>query len=303
VAAPTLLIRGRRRTIDGTLIMGVVNASPESFSDAGRYRSLDSRVQLATELVAAGADVIDVGGQSAITGQPELDAEEERDRVLPVVEAIVAQHPGVLVSVDTYKPAVARAVLDSGASIINDVSGLLEPDVATACAAAGAALVVMHTRARPKVRLQDPSRYDDVAADVVRFLTERIEQAVALGVPQESIIVDPGPDFAKTPHQTVAVLRRLDEVRALGRPVLLALSRKDFLGAILEASPARRGAATLAAIAHYAAVPGNIVRVHDVAATRDVLATIDVLTGRREVAADYALPDSLRHEPMRTSDA
>ncbi len=277
--------------------MGVVNASQNSFSDAGRYRTLDDRLRLADALVAAGADVIDVGGQSAITGLPETDAAEERDSVVPIVEWIAERHPDVLVSVDTYKPLVAEAVIAAGASIINDVSGLLYPQIATLCAAAQIALVVMHTRARPKTSLQDPDFYADVAADVVDFLAERMRHAEQLGVPRESIILDPGPDFGKTPHQTIEVMRRLGDVRALGRPVLLAISRKDFLGAITSTAPAQRGPATLAALAHFAVEPGNIVRVHDVAGAVDVVKTIDVLTGRAEVRADYQLPDRLRHEP------
>jgi dihydropteroate synthase len=299
VAAPTLLVRGRSIVVDSTLIMGVVNASPESFSDAARYQSLEQRLELCSELVAAGADIIDVGGQSAITNQAEVEPTEEADRVVPIIEWLHANHPEVAISVDTYKPFVARAALSAGASILNDVSGLAYPEVVDACVRSESALVIMHTRARPKVRLQDPDLYDDVTSDVVGFLSSKIEAAVAGGLPSESIIVDPGPDFTKTPYQTVAVLRRIDQVRALGRPVLLALSRKDFLGAILQRPPRGRDAGTLAAIAHLAATPGNIVRVHDVAATRDVLRTLDVLMGRRDLDPHYLLPDELRYEPNR----
>jgi dihydropteroate synthase len=294
--APTLLVRGVHHRVTGTLVMGVVNASPESFSDRGRYAALPQQLELAAALVEAGADVIDVGGQSAITNQPELDPQVEAERVAPIVEWLTTHHPHVWVSVDTYKPLVVDTVLDAGAAIINDVSGLLYPEVVDSCVRHGAALVVMHTRARPKQRLQDPGLYDDVTADVVEFLTERTDVAVRRGLPRESVVLDPGPDFAKTPHQTVAMLRRLDEVRALGRPLLLALSRKDFLGAITGRSPRGRDAATHAAIAHLAASGGSIVRVHDVAAARDVVATVETLQGLREVPADYLLPDAIRHE-------
>jgi dihydropteroate synthase len=294
--APTLLVRGEHHRVTGTLVMGVVNASPESFSDRGRYAALPQQLELAAALVEAGADVIDVGGQSAITNQPELDPQVEAERVAPIVEWLAAHHPHVWVSVDTYKPLVVETVLDAGAAIINDVSGLLYPEVVDSCVRHGAALVVMHTRARPKQRLQDPGLYDDVTADVVDFLRERTDVAVRRGLPRESVVLDPGPDFAKTPHQTVAMLRRLDEVRALGRPLLLALSRKDFLGAITGRSPRGRDAATHAAIAHLAASGGSIVRVHDVAAARDVVATVETLQGLREVPADYLLPDAIRHE-------
>lgn len=299
MAVPTLRIRGETRPVTSTLVMAVVNASVNSFSDGGRYVTLDDRLALAAEHIAAGADIIDVGGQSAITDLPEVDAVEERDRVVPIVEWIARHHPDVLISVDTYKPLVAEAVLAAGASIINDVSGLLFPPIASLCAEAGAALVIMHTRAGPKQALQDPDYYDDVVSDVVDLLEERIALAVSLGVEREAIVVDPGPDFTKTPHQTIELLRGLTRIRALDRPVLLALSRKDFLGAITLKSPAGRGAATLAAVAHYAVTPGNIVRVHDVAGSVDVVKTIDVLTGRVDIPRRFSLPDDIRHEPIR----
>jgi dihydropteroate synthase len=302
VPGPTLRIGERTVEIDGTLVMGVVNASPDSFSDAGHYRTLEDRLELATQLVEEGADIIDVGGQSGITGVPEVEPAEEAERVGPVIDGIRRQFPHVLLSVDSYKPEVVAASLAAGASIVNDVSGLLYPEVAGLCADAGAALVVMHTRSKPKQRLVEPSFYGDVVADVGVFLREKIDVAVALGLHEEAIILDPGPDFSKTPAQTVTMLRGIDAVRRLGRPVLLALSRKDFLGAILQKPPRQRLAGTLAAVAHVAAVPGNIVRVHDVEATRDVLAVIDVLMGRAEIAADYELPMSLRREVSETSD-
>lgn len=302
MAGPSLQIGERRLEVDGTLVMGVVNASPDSFSDTGDDIALAGRLALAERLVSEGADIVDVGGQSAITGVPEVDPDVEVGLVAPLIGAIHERWPEVLISVDTYKPKVARAALEAGASIVNDVSGLLYPDVARLCTDHGAALVIMHTRSKPKERLVDPGRYDDVMADVVSFLGEKVAEAIALGVPEESLILDPGPDFAKTPAQTIEVVRRLEEVRALGRPLLLALSRKDFIGAILAKRPSRRLAGTMAAIAHVCAVPGNIVRVHDVEATRDVLAVVDVLVGRADVAADYELPMSLRRESAAVSD-
>jgi dihydropteroate synthase len=202
----------------------------------------------------------------------------------------------VLISVDTYKPPVVAAVLAAGADLVNDVSGLLYPEVAGQAAAAGAALVIMHNRARPKVRLQDPDFYDDVLADVVGFLADGMARAVAAGMPREGIVLDPGPDFTKTPQQTLTVLRGLAEVRALGRPLLLALSRKDFLGAILDKPPRGRDAGSLAALALLGSTGGNIARVHDVAASVDVVRTVEHLMGRQELAETYLLPDELRHE-------
>jgi dihydropteroate synthase len=303
MAGPTLRIGDRTRTVEATLVMGVVNASPDSFSDGGRFQSVEDRLALADALVEEGADIVDVGGQSGITGVPEVDAAEELDRVVPIIAGIRERHPELLISVDTYKPPVVEASIAAGASIVNDVSGLLYPDVARICAATGTALVLMHTRARPKQRMVDPTFYGGggaggVAADVHAFLAEKLDEAIALGVPRDALILDPGPDFAKTPAQTIEVVRHLDEFRSFGRPILLALSRKDFIGAILQKPPLQRLAGTMAAIAHVAAVPGNIVRVHDVAATRDVLAVIDVLAGRQRVADDYELPMSLRREPL-----
>lgn len=302
VTIPLLRLQGVDRPVAGTLVMGVVNASPESFSERGERVTLSQQLEHCAALVEAGADIIDVGGQSAITNRAEVEVDEELDRVVPIVKWLRSHHPDVLVSVDTYKPRVVEAVLDAGAAIINDVSGLAHPEVVDACVHHEAALVVMHTAARPLVRLQRADLYDDVSTEVLTFLRERMAGAVAQGLARESIILDPGPDFTKTPHQTVAVLRRLPEIRAMERPVLLALSRKDFLGAVTGRPPRGRDAATNAAIAYFASTPGNIVRVHDVAAARDVIATVEVLAGTREIDPAYLLPDEIRHERRAAVD-
>ena len=179
--------------------------------------------------------------------------------------------------------------------MINDVSGLSDPSVADACAEAGAALVVTHTRSAPKQKAY-PS-YDDVVDDVLSFLAERAGEARAHGVPDEAIVLDPGVDLAKTPAESVAVLRRLDEVRALGRPLLLALSRKDFIGVITGRAPSERLAGTLAAVDAVAAGPGSILRVHDVAAVRDFLDVRAALRGERELSQELRLAEELRREP------
>jgi dihydropteroate synthase len=271
--------------------MGIVNATPDSFSDAGELPDIDARAARAAAHVAAGAAIVDVGGESAVGGRPPVAASEEIERVVPLVARIAAEHD-VLVSVDTYKPEVAEAAVAAGAGMVNDVSGLRDPALADICARSGAALVVMHTRVAPKGTLLDPGTYDSVVDDVVGFLAERIEIARSRGVGEEQIVVDPGPDFAKTPAQTVAVLRRLDAVLALGRPLLLAVSRKDFLGAITGRGAAERGAATLAALAAGVDAGAGILRVHDVAAAADFLAVRGVLRGERELAPDEGLtPD------------
>ena len=237
--ARALRVRGARITLAGApLLMGIVNASPDSFSDAGELPDVEARVARARELVAAGARIVDVGGESAFGGRPPVPADEEAARVVPVIERI-ARELDVIVSVDTYKPAVAEAAIAAGAQLVNDVSGLREPALADVCAATGAGLVLMHTRAEPKQTLLDPGFYEDVVVDVRDFLGERIAIAEDAGMHPEQLLLDPGPDFAKTPAQTVAVLRRLDLLHALGRPLLLAVSRKDFLGAITGREPAR----------------------------------------------------------------
>ena len=276
--------------------MGVVNANRDSFSDPGP-RLLDAVVDGAIRQLDEGAAIVDVGAQSAITGRAPVDAAAEAELVAPVVEAILEARPDAVVSVDTYKPAVAEAVLAAGAHLVNDVSGLGDRAVARLSAAYGAGLVVMHTSGPPLTRLQQRDRYADVAGEVAAFLGRQVEVALAEGVPAESVVVDPGVDFTKTAAQSVALLRGIDRVVALGHPVLLALSRKDFVGALTGRSPARRGPGTLGAIAAVRHVPGQILRVHDVAATRDFLAVLDAVAGRVDVPDDLVLPDHLRHEP------
>jgi dihydropteroate synthase len=279
----TATLRLRDRTVavqpGRPLIMGIVNAGDDSFSDAVRLDTLEHRVARGLQLVGEGADLVDVGAESGVTYTAVASPKEEIARVVPLVERLAAE--GVSVSVDTWKPAVARAALDAGAAMLNDVSGPRDAGLADLAARTGAALVVMHTRAEPKQEAFP--EYDDVAADVEAFLRERMDLALAHGVELEQIVLDPGPDFAKTPAQTVAVLRDLDRLRALGRPLLLAISRKYFLGAITGRPPAERLAATLAAATWAVDAGAAILRVHDVAAVRDALSVKAVLEGRDEV--------------------
>jgi dihydropteroate synthase len=202
-----------------------------------------------------------------------------------------------VLSVDTYKPAVAQAAVEAGAAIVNDPSGLIDPDVAGVCASTGAALVVTHTRARPKQKLVRPA-YDDVVDDVKALLTERLGVARAAGVPDDRLLVCPGPDLGKDPAQTVELLRRLDELQELGLPILLAVSRKDFVGALTARAPRERLAGTLAAIAHGLDHGAHVLRVHDVAATRDFLSVRAALRGTAAVPDGLLLSDDLRREPV-----
>ncbi len=276
-------------------LMGIVNASPDSFSDAGEYVDLDARVQRARELIAQGADLVDVGGESAITRRLPVEVDVEIARVVPLVRRLVTEL-GAVVSVDTYKPAVAAAAIAAGACVVNDVSGLRDPELADVCATTGAALVLMHTRAAPKQRLQDLTLYgDDVFADVRAFLAERMEVARSRGVRDEQILLDPGPDFAKTPAQTIAVLRRLEELHELGRPLLLAVSRKDFVGALTGRGPRERLPGTLAAIGYGVDAGAHVLRVHDVLQAAEFLRVQGALRGEVEVDDGLMLDESLRH--------
>jgi dihydropteroate synthase len=272
-------------------LMGIVNANPDSFSDAVRLDSLDSQVERARALVADGATLIDVGGESGVTYTGASAEEVEAARVVPLVRALVAE--GVLVSVDTWKAGVAERALEAGAHVINDTSGLADPRIAELCAAAGAALVVMHTRAAPK-QVGFPDYAGDVRGDVARFLAERCEVALQHGVAADRLIVDPGPDFAKTPAESVEVLSDLRALQALGHPILAAISRKYFVGAITGREPHDRLAGTLAALGEAADQGAAIVRVHDVREAADFLAVRAVLRGERALPAFDADDERLK---------
>ena len=302
VAKPVLRLRERQVAIGGTpLVMGILNATPDSFSDAPAERDPGTRDDRGRALLADGADLIDVGGESGITNRPAVVPEEEIARVVPVIERLAAQ-PDVLISVDTYKPAVAAAAIDAGAVMINDPSGLIDPGIADVCASTGAGLIVTHTRARPKEKLHRP-HYDDVVADVLSLLSERMELARERGVADDQLMVCPGPDLGKDPPQTIELLRRLPEVVALGRPVLLAVSRKDFVGALTGTPPRERLAGTLAAIGHGLDAGVHVLRVHDVRAVRDYLTVRAALNGDLDVRDDLLLADELRREPPAAREA
>lgn len=296
----TLAARNRRMHLGGApLVMGILNASPDSFSDPADA-GVEARAARGVAMLSAGADLLDIGGESGVTNRAPVDPREEAARVVPLVERLAAG--GALLSVDTYKPAVADAAIQAGAAIVNDPSGLIDPEVAQVCASSGAALVVTHTRARPKEKLVRP-RYDDVVDDVKRLLTERLEIARAAGLPDDRLIVCPGPDLGKDPAQTIELLQRLDELHSLGLPILLAVSRKDFVGALTDRRPRERLAGTLAAVAHGLDHGAHLLRVHDVAATRDFLAVRMALRGEVDVPGDLLLADHLRREPLAQDDA
>jgi dihydropteroate synthase len=276
-------------------LMGIVNATPDSFSDNGERQTLAERVELAQAQLEAGADVIDIGGESGVTNRPAVAVAEEIARVVPLIEA-VAGGLGALVSVDTYKPEVARAAIAAGAAIVNDVSALRDPELARVCAETGAGLVIMHTRAAPKQRLHDPSFDGRIVADVKALLAERAQLALSHGVREQQLMLDPGPDFAKTPSQTIEVMRALPELHELGRPLLLAISRKDFVGAVTARRPRERLAGTLAALGYSAAAGAHMVRIHDVREAADYLAVMEVLAGRTDVDPRLQVDETQRWE-------
>jgi dihydropteroate synthase len=292
--AQTLAAKGHRLDLSEPLVMGVLNATPDSFSDGGLHPDLESRVTRGRELIAQGADLLDIGGESGVTNRPAVEPAEEIERVLPLIERLSGE---TIISVDTYKAAVARAAIAAGASIVNDPSGLIDPEVAETCADTGAALVITHTRARPKEKLHRP-HYDDVVEDVKHFFAEKLEEARSLGVRDEKLLLCPGPDMGKDPAQTIVLLRRLQELADLGRPLMLAVSRKDFVGALTRRRPRERLAGTLAAIAHGVERGGRVLRVHDVAEVRDFLTVRAALDGRLEVGDDLLLADELRWEEV-----
>ncbi len=296
MSAPARILRisaGELELGGRPLLMGIVNATPDSFSDGGLSQTLEARVERARRLLEDGADLIDIGGESGVTNRPPVPAEQEIARVVPLIQR-VAGELGARVSVDTYKPAVARAAIAAGASIVNDVSGLRDPELADVCAETGAALVLMHTIAPPKQRLHDPALDGRITGAVQRFLEERIELAVGRGVAFEQLMLDPGPDFSKTPPQTIDVLRALPRLHALGRPILLAVSRKDFVGALTTRPPRARLAGTLAAMAHGVDAGAHVLRVHDVADAADYLRVRAALNGEADVPVDLRVSDTLR---------
>ena len=263
-------------------VMAIVNRTPDSFYDRGRTFALSAAVEHALAQVDEGADLVDVGGVKAAPGE-DVPLAEELDRIVPFVEAF-RQHSDCPVSVDTFRAAVAAAALDAGADVVNDVSGMVEPEVADVVAARpGSALVVMHPGGPPRTRPFRPAYDPDCTTDVVRTCAALAAEAQRRGVPAERIIVDPGHDFGKTTFQSLEVTRRLGELAALGYPVLVALSRKDFLGEALGGLGAEeRLEASLACAALSVQAGARLVRVHDTAATVRAMRATEAILGLRQ---------------------
>ncbi len=247
--------------------MGVVNVTPDSFSDGGRFLPLDAAVDHAERLAEEGADLVDLGGESTRPGAAPVGADEERRRVVPVIERLRARGFRTPISVDTGKGVVARAALEAGADLVNDVTGLGDPALAAAVAEAGAPVVLMHLRGTP-ADMASRATYADLLVEVALELRQALARAAAAGIPEERIILDPGLGFAKTPAQTVELLARVGELRALGRPLLVGPSRKRFIGELTGAPVEARLAGTLAAVTACVLAGVELIRVHDVAAAR-----------------------------------
>lgn len=248
------------------LVMGIVNVTPDSFADGGRHFSLEAALAHARHLVAAGADILDVGGESTRPFSEPVPLEEELRRVLPVIEAIRAEMD-VPLSVDTYKAEVARRALEAGADIINDISALrFDPDMAPLAAATGAPVILMHMKGTPRDMQTDP-RYDDLLGEIKAFLAERRDFALAQGIAPEAIVLDPGIGFGKTFAHNLQILNHLDTFLDLGCPLLVGPSRKAFIGHYLGGLPPDdRDFGTLAALAAAVLKGARILRVHNVAA-------------------------------------
>ncbi len=256
--------------------MAVLNRTPDSFFDRGRTYRLGAALDRVEQVVAEGAAIIDIGGVKAGAG-PRVTVEEELDRVVPVVAAVRARHPDLVISVDTYRAAVAAVVCRAGADLINDAWGGWDPQLAEVAARHGVGLVCAHTGGRAPRTPARPVAYDDVVTDVIRDVTSLADRAVALGVRPDAVLIDPAHDFGKDTAQSVEVTRRLGELVATGWPVLVALSRKDFLGEILGTPPQDRLEGTLAATAVAAWLGARVFRTHDVEATRRVLRVLTSL--------------------------
>lgn len=257
-------------------LMGVVNVTPDSFSDGGLYLDAGAAVAHSVELVRDGAEILDVGGESTRPGAAEVDEAEELRRTVPVVSELTGT---ATVSIDTSKAAVAEAAIDAGASIVNDVTALQgDPEMAALCAERGVGVVLMHMPGNPRT-MQDDPRYDDVVDEVRAFLVERVEAAVAAGVEEERIWLDPGIGFGKTLEHNLELLRRLGELRELGRPLVIGTSRKSFIGRIDGSAVDRRIGGTIASSVLAAAEGADVLRVHDVAEIAQAMRVAEAILG------------------------
>jgi dihydropteroate synthase len=258
-------------------LMGVVNVTPDSFSDGGLYLEPEAAIAHGAQLAEEGADILDVGGESTRPGAAEVPVEEELARIEPVVSDLAGL--GHTVSIDTSKATVARAALDAGAAIVNDITALRgDPEMAGLCAERKAGLILMHMQGNPRT-MQDDPRYGDVVDDVRAFLAERLEAALGAGVEEGNVWLDPGIGFGKTLEHNLELLRRLGELRDLGRPLVVGTSRKSFIGKIDGSEAGDRIGGTIASSVWAAAEGADVLRVHDVAETAQAMAVAGAILG------------------------
>ncbi len=273
----TLNCRSQRLELGSrTLIMGILNVTPDSFSDGGLFAEVEAAVEHARNMVAEGADIIDVGGESSRPGADTVSVEAEKDRVLPVIERLL-ETVEVPISIDTYKSSVARDALSMGACIVNDITALRgDPDMASVVAEAGAPVILMHMKGTPKDMQIDP-HYDSLISEITSFLRTRIQAAIDAGISQDQIVIDPGIGFGKTIAHNLEIIRRLREFRSLGKPILIGTSRKSFIGKVLGLSTNDRLEGTAASIAVAIANGADIVRIHDVKELARVIRMTDAI--------------------------
>ncbi len=268
---------GGEMALDRTRVMGVLNVTPDSFSDDGRFLDPEAAVKHALRMAEEGADLIDVGGESSRPFSDPVSQEEELARVLPVLEGLEGRAE-VPLSIDTRRPKVAEAALKAGATMVNDITGLGDEAMRALVADHGVPAVLMHMQGDPKTMQEDPT-YGDVVADILRFFRERIAMAEAAGIPRDRLVVDPGIGFGKTAAHNLQILRRLSEFRSLGLPLLMGASRKSFIGKVLDAEVDDRLEGSLAAAAAAVLGGARLVRAHDVRATVRTVRLLDAIAG------------------------
>jgi len=255
-------------------VMGIVNVTPDSFSDGGKFNTTDKAVAHGMELVAQGADILDIGGESTRPGATPVPLDEELNRVVPVIKALA--QAGVPLSIDTYKPEVMRAAIEAGADIVNDVCALQEPNALEIVAASKVGVCLMHMQGRPQTMQVDP-QYQDVVAEVTSFLATRLKAAEAMGISRERVLLDPGFGFGKRTEHNITLLNQLSSLQSLGLPLLIGLSRKSVLGQVVGSEVDERIHASIAASVVSVMKGANIVRVHDVKPTVDALKIVSAV--------------------------
>ncbi len=267
------MIRLGRIVLDCPAVMGVLNVTPDSFSDGGHFVALDDALRQAEQMVAAGAAILDVGGESTRPGAAAVDDQQELDRVLPVIEALVANQVNIPISIDTYKPKVMRAAIDAGASIVNDVRALQEEGAVAAVASTDVGICLMHMQGKPQT-MQDNPHYSDVVNDISDFLLKRVKVCEDAGINQNRLLLDPGFGFGKTREHNITLVRQLDRLAQLDIPLLVGLSRKSVLGQVTGNDVDARLYASIAAAVISTMKGAKVIRVHDVKATVEALKVV-----------------------------